>query len=69
MTKLPEPAAHLADYMPVYSESQVILYAKQYARDVLEEAAKVVLNANLPADDRYIANVCAGLIRAMKGEI
>ncbi len=45
MPELPEPAAHLVDYSPVFSESQLIRYAKQYGRDLLEEAEQAAVDA------------------------
>jgi hypothetical protein len=36
MTKLPEPAAHLADSLPLFTEAQML----QFRRDALEEAAQ-----------------------------
>ena len=38
MIKWPEPAAHLADSLPLFTEAQL----KQAVRDALEEAAKLV---------------------------
>ena len=40
MPEIPEPAARLADGLPVFSESQMLRFAKQYGRDLLEAAAK-----------------------------
>jgi hypothetical protein len=43
MTNLPEPAAHLADALPLFTEAQML----QFRRDALEEAANEV--ESLPA--------------------
>lgn len=83
MPELPEPAAHLSDYSPVFSESQLFAYAKQYGRDLLEEAAKrfeaervMVLQPfkQYTADDIAKAHKstllhCVAAIRAMKETI
>jgi hypothetical protein len=37
MTKLPEPAAHLADSLPLYTKAQML----QFRRDALDDAASL----------------------------
>ena len=46
MPEIPEPAARLADGLPVFSESQMLRFAKQYGRDVLDAA----INSYSPDD-------------------
>jgi len=64
MPDIPEPAAHLSDGLPVFSESQMLRFAKQYGRDLLEEAAKKcdALYFNLSAG----TDTCAQAIRKLK---
>ena len=51
MPEIPEPAAYLADSMPVFSESQMVRFAKQYGRDLLEEAAQKAFSWNTAMTD------------------
>jgi hypothetical protein len=58
---LPEPAAYLADSMPLYSESQVM----GLQRDTVEACAKVLLESGyrstgIPAYE-FLANKLKGL--------
>jgi hypothetical protein len=46
MPEIPESAAYLEDGLPVFSESQMVMFAKQYGRDLLEEAAKEAFDAD-----------------------
>jgi hypothetical protein len=46
MTNLPEPAAHLADALPVFTEAQML----QFRRDTLEEAYKLCRQMEIAID-------------------
>ena len=69
MIKLPEPDTHCVDTdtgKDVWSHSTEQL--KQFGRDLLEEAAKVCIDA-IKKHDCHSNNICANEIRALIKEI
>jgi hypothetical protein len=65
MIKLPEPAAHLADSLPLFTESQML----QFRQDLLEEAAKVadatVCDTHIPTGVKIYGQRAGKAIRAL----
>jgi len=57
MPDIPEPAAHLSDGLPVFSESQMLRFAKQYGRDLLDAAAVECMKGGGAHDALYAAAI------------